>query len=375
MSCAPVNFLNAFVPGWIAPVVKRLVDNESVAKFIRRLTSFPAVSKYASFVSIGTLSSQESIFKKLSDYYPVGTRFVVLTLNMDYMGAGPTKLGYIGQLDQVVQIRKRFPSTCLPFLCIDPRMSVDYDLVDFLKKYLDKGFIGIKLYPALGYYPFDPRLYKVYEYAQEHNIPIMTHCTRGGTYYCGSISLDMTSPSTFSKNPNPNKLERRNLPYSTKKISNEVFCDNFLDPDNYFDVLEEFPKLKICFAHYGGDDEMLLERSNDPQKLSWTETIHQLIEKYSNVYTDISYSLHEKKTFSLIDKSLNDLKYREKILFGTDFYMTERAKKEKMLATELAEYFTKSRTKKDSFKQISYVNPLKYLNSTYYKVPIDFNEL
>ena len=333
------------------------------------------MSKYASFVSIGTLSSQESIFKKLSDNYPAGTCFVVLTLNMDYMGAGPTKLGYIGQLDQVLEVRKRFPNTCLPFLCVDPRMSVDYDLVKFLEYYLERGFVGIKLYPALGYYPFDPRLFKVYEFAQEHKLPIMTHCTRGGTYYCGSISLDMTNPSNFAQKPNPNNLKRRHLPYVTKKIKNKVFCDNFLDPDNYYDVLDEFPDLKICFAHFGGEDEMLLEESHDKQKLTWFQTIANLVDRYENVYTDISYTLNDKKTFPHIKRKLitANSKSKDKILFGTDFYMTERRKAERQLASEIAQYFIeenlKSGSNVDYFNKIAYENALKYLDSDYYKVP------
>ena len=47
----------------------------------------------------------------------------------------------------------------------------------YLRSHLSrKMFDGIKIYPALGYYPFDKDLISSYEFAQEYEIPITAHC-------------------------------------------------------------------------------------------------------------------------------------------------------------------------------------------------------
>src|SRR6185436_827568 len=49
-----------------------------------------------------------------------------------------------------------------------------------------KKFNGFKIYPALGYYPFDVQLLPLWKYAADHQIPILTHCIRGTIFYRGS---------------------------------------------------------------------------------------------------------------------------------------------------------------------------------------------
>ena len=53
-------------------------------------------------------------------------------------------------------------------------------------------FRGVKIYPNLGYYPYDKneatlkeRLKEVYQICVQQNVPVMTHCNTGGMYKYG----------------------------------------------------------------------------------------------------------------------------------------------------------------------------------------------
>src|SRR5687767_10631365 len=141
-------------------------------------------ARYASFASIGTMSTQEMVFNNILQFYPAESRFIVLSLNMDYMGAGESDLTFQGQIDQIIDLRRRNPDRILPFLSVDPRMGSEVEILSFVKKYVGeidlpnnkkahRPFIGIKLYPALGFFPFDGRLAGVFQYCEDHGVPIM----------------------------------------------------------------------------------------------------------------------------------------------------------------------------------------------------------
>jgi len=264
----PDKFLGLYVPDFLAKRLTKALRRKWSAKIIVKLLEKfggPEYSKYAAFLKIGSKKTQHMVFNDLrKSQYPEGTRFVVLPLNFRYMGAGKLKIGYRQQLDDLIGVKKRFPNTCLPFVFIDPRMGTSEQNYAFVKEYIDKGFVGIKLYPSLGYYPFDYRLEKVYKFAEENEIPIMTHCSTTGIYYKDSDNIphEFTHPESFNKQSNsyfdPSKPRSYFYPYNTairKKKRNDVFTDNFLQPENYIDVLKKFPSLKLCFAHFGLDNE------------------------------------------------------------------------------------------------------------------------
>ena len=69
---------------------------------------------------------------------------------------------------------------------------------------------------------------------------------------------------------------------------------------------------------------------------NWSELIIDLMKKYDNLYTDISYSLADFKNETINKRVLNWLNTKDdldkelghRVLFGTDFYMTEQETKE-----------------------------------------------
>ena len=369
MTCAPDKFLSQYMGNFFGPIIQKILTFKVGRIIILGIAgSNPWLRRYASFVQIGTLTSQNSIFQDLVDYYPPGSKMIILAFNMDYMGAGKSEIKFEGQIDQLIDIKKKYPNTCLPVLGIDPRMPFPYkefaSMKEFAEQYMKWGFIGLKMYPSTGFFPYDPRLEELYAFAEANGLPITTHCTKSGVYYMGDIVNSMAEPDNFSKQPFVNSPKP---PFKTQGVKKSEFSLNFLHPDNYRDVLANFPNLKINIAHYGGSNEM--KKAGNPE--SWYEKAKAIIlEKkpgsdeyaFPNVYTDISYTLAEKSIFAMLKKDIETERLGDRILFGTDFYMTQQEKKERYLAIEFANY-----AGPNIFKKIAVDNPERFLTSTYYR--------
>lgn len=357
IKCAPNRFLGF-------PLARLLSNNQIsfwLVRFLRNLIKRGKndfFEKYANFLAIGRKKSQEQVFEDLISNYNEETRFIVLSMDMDYMGAGKAILNYKSQLYEIINLKKKYKDILFPFIGIDPRRgNADY-LKNFLKLHIEKlGFYGIKLYPSLGFFPFDPRLIKVYEYAQKNEIPIIMHCTKGGIYYQGKgYTLDQLKPKNLDGKP------AKGLDFSDQQNKrNSKFKNYFTDPDNYIEVLEKFPNLKLCFAHFGGNDE--IKRYNkDPNTDNWYGKIKKLLIDNPNVYTDISYSLYDKKVFNSLIDDINNEAIKNRILFGTDFFMVIREKSEKRLVHDF-----QSKISGMNFNLISYQNPRVFLKSRFFE--------
>ena len=347
------------------PVIKRGV--------VFLLSKFGSASqkRYTEFLKIGIMNTQDMVFENASSFYPAGTAFIVLPVNFEFMGAGKLDISYTDQLDDLFEVKKKYPNTCQPFVFIDPRMGTAEQNRDFVRKYIEKGFRGIKMYPSLGYYPFDPRLELVYQYAEENNIPLITHCSEGGIYYNAKpvpehLHAQSMNPQvhTILHEPGTQPL-KRNYNF-TEGPEPKEFKNNFIDPENYVDVLLKFPKLKICLAHFGGDLNHLDRKVKDPKAWTWYDKIKKLIlhPDFKNVYTDISYSLHNKAHVDLFKQDLQVPVLQQRILFGTDYFMTYQEEN----TTEDGLYLNclKWLVEKD-FSVIAVENAKDYLASGLYK--------
>ncbi|HEY8935319.1 MAG TPA: hypothetical protein VIM65_08865, partial [Cyclobacteriaceae bacterium] len=135
--------------------------------------------------------------------------------------------------------------------------------------------------------------------------------------------------------------------------------------------------LKLCLAHMGGSSEVTNSmdkkskldqiRKVDPD--SWFEHIKSMMTKYPNLYTDVSYTLSDfadsksevlAKTIDFLNTAVDSAdaskgKLGDRVLFGTDFFMTEQERRE----TEL---YANTKTKlKDWWDIIGRQNTQKYL--------------
>ncbi|NNE54574.1 MAG: amidohydrolase family protein [Flavobacteriales bacterium] len=374
---APDDFVGGFVPKSLRKLAVKIIHNKLARKLLiaalKRLG--PGSQRLASFISVGLFKRQEDIFEDLRSNYSDNSRFVVLTLNMDHMSVAPPKNFFTHQIRDVQLLRQKYPNRCLPFYSCDPRSGTGAELFANVKEHVvhrgngnDGAFIGLKLYPALGFYPFDRDLELVYEYAANHNLPIMTHCTRSGAYYLGRISGSMTRPDSFCGYPMSYKeLEGWDMINfltlrAGRRTKNKDFCDNFLHPLNYYGVLKHFEKkgkkLKICFAHLGGVPEI-----KKSEKVSWFHMILFLMRTFpGQVYADVSYTLYDKDIFDELVGVMKDARYKDQLLFGTDYFMTLKEKSEASLVGDFTTYLSEVNAMEE-FRKMAGENAKRYLSS------------
>ncbi len=382
--CVSKNFLRVIPQKLVrklAPQILKMIDTSFGRLTIKLLAKAgrnknaknrTMTDKTISFLNIALQATQEEVLEiefETARQYDASARIVALTMNMDYMDDIKPAMLFETQLLDVKNIKTHNPKTFLPFLGVDPRHKTGEDAVAWAKNFFEKGvqagtdflpyFSGIKLYPALGFFPFDPKLDELYDYAQKNAIPVLTHCTRVGNQYIGSnieslipkdINLllpDTGNPNTDSRKKNIQsritQYYEKNWIKNNKTGNNDYACDLFGHPENYIPLLEKFPDLKICLAHIGGSNEIYCNpvskeltevRSVDPY--TWYERILEMMKVYPNLYTDISYTLSSlddefvcKKIIDLFEATdLQHLKLYKRVLFGTDFFMTEQEMRE-----------------------------------------------
>ncbi len=143
-----------------------------------------------------------------------------------------------------------------PYMVTDPREELRYCLDDL-------GMKGLKLYPSYQhFYPNNPRMYPLYELAQERGIPVMSH----------------TGSSIFP---------------GAKLKYGEPLC--------WDDVAVDFPLLKILLVHSG--------------RGFWYQQASFLAQLHANVYLEIS-GLPPQNLMKYI---VNLEKLSHKVVFGTDW--------------------------------------------------------
>ncbi len=338
---------------------------------------------------------QMHIFENLQGYYPNKTRFIALSMDMEFMHAGDIPEKYEVQIEGLEKIKTKYPNEFYPFIFADPRkFEADPDYINLFKSKLEKlvpntnkrTFAGIKMYPALGYWPFDKRLEKTYNFAIEHNIPIMVHCAAG---------------VVFDREP----VREKHHPIATGiKLEGKKAKDytiNYTNPINYHMLLEpgivthwekenkDFSKLKICIGHFGGASEWetylnnpWIADKNDNRysgkhaslkpenwnfdlkvnsgEFTWFSVILDMMEKHSNLYADVSFMLSDKNIWPLLKFTLTHRseKIRSRILFGTDFYMVAQKSTERDLSIGLRVFLGE-----ELFEQIALTNVEEYLST------------
>jgi len=87
-------------------------------------------------------------------------------------------------------------------------------------------------------------------------------------------------------------------------------------------------------------------------------------DQYPNLYTDISYTAFTPKVQGLYIDLVDYLKVllsnplvRQRVLFGSDYYMVER----ESVSEKEASILLRSRLGEDLYKQIAYTNPREFL--------------
>ena len=397
----PTGKLPTWLGNLIATKVEELIQRRGTRIALQALDwIFKLISRdyretaerYIDFLQVGVSSTQQEIFEDIAKAhikFP-GYRIVVLTQVLDYLDLEQSSnhIKIQTQVEQVCELKRNalYQQHIYPFLGLDPRMSGINLMSEWITKYIskDKGFCGIKIYPAAGYFPFDIRFDEIWQWAEAEEIPIMTHCTRGGSFYLGRFESMIGSdgfavPSLNEASPAMKNIRARieNLTNDkTIQKNNHVWCNIFGHPENYRPILEKYPKLKICLAHLGGSNEVLrkynpthkdLKGINYPSYMqdNWYDMVIGLMKDYVNVYSDISYTLSNKDAIGYITKDfihdgMPDAKpLINKLMYGTDFYMTlqekegDEADMQKLFFTHFKEYA----------ELMSQINPTAFLRN------------
>lgn len=157
-----------------------------------------------------------------------------------------------------------YPWQVMPFFHFHPGRR---DVVDLLKDAIEnKGFIGVKLYPAMGFYPQPEKntsrqvqnnLRHLYEYISSRE--------------CGTL-LPMTVHTQYN---------------STQAIALKDLDDvmAFTDPENWRSVLKVYD-LKINFAHYGGTGftRSITLSGRKQRKKEFSTHCREIIQGYMDTY-------------------------------------------------------------------------------------------
>jgi len=307
---------------WMA----RLFGQEHLSDQLKRLYQFQQQ---------GERASQQEILDDVADHYPSDSRFIILPMALQQTGFGKVPVSLKDQHDELAQMRDLAlgRDTIVPFATLDPRDPGS--VAECQRALTDLGFQGLKIYPRLGFAPDDDALMQtIYPMVDKLDIPVMTHCSRGGVQ--GSDVCDYKG-------------------------------DGFTRPHAYLPVLRAFPNMRLCFAHFGGqvDWSAYVNATETRGRENWMEQIRDMIGggRYPNVWTDISYTLFQFDDFAPLLRLLlegDDLasqRLRRRVLFGSDFYMTRQE--------ELSERAVSIRLRnvlgEDLFKQIAETNPQVWL--------------
>ncbi len=344
----PKYFLSRFIP---ITILKR----KKLANALYRIAR-PFVHRYSAFFFSALHGNPQDILEELQYYYPKGTRFVPLSVDFDYMQAGKAQKNFHEQLKDLAQLRRDFPFTIYPFIGVDPRRAETEDLLGLVREYIEEHeFAGLKFYPSLGFFPNNPHLFPIFEYAEAHEIPITTHCIPiNKNHYRGKISRDDKDQATYT--PGYNKRNAR----SAKR-----FAQYYNHPYWWMKVLERYPKLKINFGHFGGAEEWARYLDNPrPRELgdeSWYRQIRRFIENpdYPNVYADISFTVHDQSLYPVLKNLIQSKDTRPYVLFGSDFYMLQKDYRERRFGLDVRGYLSDS-----DYWQIAEINPKRFLKNT-----------
>ncbi len=334
----PKHFFGFMVKSIATSKVGKIIAKKGL-KIAARVTNNDSLNRLYKVVDISEMSTME-IFEKQRKYYPLNTRFVAIAVDLSNINAGRCR-DYELQLEELSELHRVYPETIIPFIHIDPRRKGAYDL--FLR-YMKRGFQGLKIYPAMGYRPDHPVLRQCYEYCQRKGIPVLAHSGE-------------QSPTHFksSKRRIKRMLDNDEIYYSDDMNKREL-CGQWGHPRLYQGLIEKYKKVNWLFAHMGSETSVRNYLTGDRNLRNQYSMIKHLIKYNDNVYTDISYTLHDTFFWSHLKLTMLDKKKSQRYCFGSDYFLSKAETDEGTWSRDLRAYLGE-----DIFQQLYVANNESYL--------------
>jgi predicted TIM-barrel fold metal-dependent hydrolase len=168
------------------------------------------------------------------------------------------------------------------------------------------GFLGVKLYPPVGFAPIDNvrlrahlpfagrldrALSGLYAYCEAAEVPITTHASAANEYGLGLHTL--------------------------------------VAPEHWRPVLERFPGLRLNLGHFGHDYGVAARGAPKETAGAWIYQAAALIEHYPNVYADLSNSplVYDAAYASRLIALLADViarypRVKRRLMYGSDWWLS-----------------------------------------------------
>jgi predicted TIM-barrel fold metal-dependent hydrolase len=249
-----------------------------------------------------------------------------------------------------------------------------------------RPFMGIKMYTAMGYRPWDvarlPNQAPFYAACERLEVPIVCHNSPAGffTYdrplyaayeakekkkelahvwgkFVDGLAPHAVAPADFKARTGQGMAHDENW-------EEHFFCEEFVSPLAWEKVLKRHPKLRLCLAHFGGYDakaytSWIREPGKHPLGYDWDVKLAELAKTYRHFYVDISY-FFVNRCFDRFRQALSESpQLRDKIVFGTDWWMTEKD------GVEYEKHVTETRAALDRidpelWPRFAFINPARF---------------
>ena len=235
-----------------------------------------------------------------------GPDTAVVALMMDITAGGTAdEERFLHQIEDTSAAALAYPGRLLPFVAVNSLRDSHFARMEFALA--QKGFVGVKLYPSLGCDMKSPAMENVFAYCSANDVPLLMHCNRGGFFF---------------------------------RPADIAFCD----PADWKEIFLRHPALRVCFGHFGGDENLVLPAIPAD---SWTATIIALMKLHPGVYADIAYHTAamaggdaERNYFAQLTALLADPATRDRLLFGSDFFLVRQRLREDNLWRYFETHFT-----------------------------------
>lgn len=295
---------------------------------------------YLEFLRLALLPSMERVADAVLSQ--VHDDDILVALMMDITDGHDDGKLFRQQIRSTSDLVLAYPGRLLPFVKVNPLRPDHFELMrDALE---NQGFWGVKLYPSLGYPVVSDALFRVYAYCEERRIPVMSHCNARG----------------FRKSADTGRLA---------------------SPEPWRSVLTQFPKLKVCFGHFGGDENLI--QDTIPAD-SWTRKILDLMVEFgaAGVYADlachtdamvgnaqlgIDAKTARRNYIRNVGGLLESHPARKRLLFGTDFWLVRQVTGD----ADYWKFFAKAFTP-GQFQLLATANPVEYLGLPGAEAPSDW---